>query len=269
MKDKFFELGEYTYNLLIDWFKQKDSIKIVRMYGSRYRGGARKSSDIDFLLEGTFQHDMIYNFKQEINSLKHPYRIDFVDIKSEESMDSYFTERNFKISEIFYLRSDYFPEETYVEQGPKGIREFEFYPRWVYRYRSYFMWKFEEFMPDVNDMIISHENNYDDIQAQIDIFGRFKNIFEGCWKLLKDYAKDEFNKKIFLPREIFEFAQEKNIIKNKKVWTDMIYDFKIMTDCPFVEINDEMIYRLKIVYMPAMIELREYFKAMFEEVINA
>ena len=45
----------------------------------------------------------------------------------------------------------------------------------------------------------------------------------------------------------------------------MIHDFIIMTDCPFNQINDEMIFRLKNRYIPAMIELRHFFKEMFDE----
>lgn len=45
----------------------------------------------------------------------------------------------------------------------------------------------------------------------------------------------------------------------------MIKDFKIMTDYSFSDINDEMIFRLKNRYIPAMIELRHFFKEMFDE----
>lgn len=46
----------------------------------------------------------------------------------------------------------------------------------------------------------------------------------------------------------------------------MIKDFKIMTDYSFSDINDEMIFRLKERYIPAMFEIRDYFEGMFLEV---
>ena len=56
------------------------------------------------------------------------------------------------------------------------------------------------------------------------------------------------------------------VISDKEVWFDMIKDFKIMTDYSFSDINDEMIFRLKERYIPAMFEIRDYFEGMFLEV---
>ena len=265
MKDKYFGIDERTFNLIIDYFKLKDEIKFVKIYGSRYRAEARPSSDIDLLVEGTFKHEKIYEIKQEINNLKHPYRIDFVDVYSTDAVDITFVRRNFYVSEIIYARSDYFPNETYKKiTGVKKI-EHEGYPRWVYRYFNYFGEKLKLFLQDTDEMISYHENNIDNINYQIELFGRFKNIFEGCWKVYKDYLKEILGIKLFLPREIFEVAEQKGLLEDKNVWFSMIDDFKIMTDYAFVDINDEMIYKLKTYYIPAIKAEKEYFKKEYLE----
>ena len=266
MSDKYFGLSEYAYNLIIDWFKSKDCIKAVRIFGSRSRCGTRFASDVDFLIEGNFSLDYLLEIKQELNTLRHPYRIDLVSVSSQEWIDVDLVQRNYSASKLFYLRSDFFPNEMYKEITINNLRDWENYPRWVYRYRNYIELKLEDFLNDFQLMLDYHENNYDDINMQISLFERFKNIYEGCWKIIKDYAKSTNNKKIFLPREIFKYAYENKIISNKEVWFDMIHDFIIMTDCPFNQINDEMIFRLKERYIPAMFEIRDYFEGMFLEV---
>ncbi len=265
MKDKYFGVGEYTFNLIIDYFKLKDEVKFVRIYGSRYRGEGRPSSDMDLLVEGTFEHEKIYDMKQEINKLKTPYRIDFVDVHSPDPIDIDFIQRNLHVSELIYARSDYFPEEDFKEISDVKERPFEGYPRWVYRYFNFYNSKLDVFLQDVDEMIKYHENNIDNIEYQIGIFGRFKNMFEGCWKVYKDYLKEVLGIKLFLPREIFTVAEQKGLLEDKNVWFSMIDDFKIMTDYMFADINDEMIYRLKNYYIPAIKAEKEFFKAEYLE----
>ena len=53
--------------------------------------------------------------------------------------------------------------------------------------------KLKSFLQDADEMISYHENNIDNISYQIELFGRFKNIFEGCWKVYKDYLINLLN----------------------------------------------------------------------------
>ena len=260
MKDKYFGIGEFAFNLMIDYFKLKEEVKFVRIYGSRYKGEGRPASDIDLLIQGTFEHEKVYEMKQEINQLKMPYRIDFVDVYSPEAYDINFVQRNILSSELIYSRSDYFADEDAKEISKVDIKRTDEYPRWVYRYFNYFGEKLKLFLQDTDEMISYHENNIDNISYQIELFGRFKNIFEGCWKVYKDYLKEVLGIKLFLPREIFEVAEQKGLSEDKNVWFNMIDDFKIMTDYAFADINDEMIYKLKIYYIPAINAEKEYFQ---------
>lgn len=268
MEDKYYGFGEYTFNLLIDYFKLKDDVKFVRIYGSRYRGEARPASDIDLLVDGTFEHDKIYDYKKEINTLKMPYRIDFVDMNSPDPIDIDFVQRNLHVSDLIYARSDYFPDEDYEALSDVKIRTFEGYPRWVYRYFNFFNSKLDKFLADADEMISLHDNNIDNYDYQIPIFERFKNMFEGCWKIYKDYLKEVLGIKLFLPREIIEEAYNKGLLPDKEVWFNMIDDFKIMTDYPFMTICDEMIYRLKTYYIPAIKAEKEFFKEEYLEHVN-
>ena len=83
---KTFGLDEYTYNLLIDYFKSKPEIKIVRIYGSRLLNNIRYSTDVDMFIEGTYYESQVEEFKNEINSLRHPYRIDLIGVNEKEDI---------------------------------------------------------------------------------------------------------------------------------------------------------------------------------------
>lgn len=259
-----FGFDEYTYNLLIDFFRSKPSIKIARIYGSRVLGKNRKSSDIDMIIEGTFPDFMLEVFTEEVNSLKHPYRIDFASVSSEDKLDETFIARNFPSSEYFYKAKDFYPLDKYEEQGcPNPILDFD-NTRWKLRFSGNFNKKFEDFLLLLKDYVAQLEGDEYDIRFQITFFEKFKGLFEGAWKTLKDYYKEK-GEKILLPRQLLLRAFQDNIVSDFGVWNNMIYDFNIMTDEEVMTIDDEIFYRIKTKYMPAMLELNQYFKSLEEK----
>ena len=116
-----FGMDDYLYNLLIEFFKSKSDIKIVRIFGSRVEGTSRKASDIDMIVEGTYERKTLYEYKDEINSLRHPYLIDLYDVHDTHYTDPKFVQENYKDSAYLYIAKEYFPDETYVEQGPPSM----------------------------------------------------------------------------------------------------------------------------------------------------
>jgi len=261
-----FGLDDYTYNLLIEYFKSKPSIKFVRIFGSRVLGKSRYSSDFDFLMEGTFPPFMVPIFIQEINKLKHPYRIDLLDINSTEPDDETFISRNFAISKYFYKAIDYFPLDTYEEKGYSNIQGND-KKRWQYRYKGNFCRKYKILKQDLAELNNQIELGEEVIDFQIKFFENFKALFEGVWKTLKDYYKEQ-GIKIFMPRQLLKRAVADGILPDFDVWSMMIYDFNVMTDEPYVSVKDELIYRLKNNYLRAIEDFNNYFSKLYAEEVN-
>lgn len=259
MEKNMFGLDEYTYNLIINYFKTKPSIKIVRAYGSRFLGNSRKTSDIDLMIEGTFPEFMLDVFMTEINALKHPYRIDLVPVTSRDTTDPTFVARNFADSDYFYKAKDFYPQDKYVEKGCEELILSTNNQSWEYRFLGNFLRRYNEFSALLDDYQIQEDNDIEDLRFQIMLFEKFKGFFEGTWKTLKHYYKENGVRLLF-PRQILKRACDDKILSDFKVWDDMIYDFNIMTDEKFANISDELFYRLRTFYMPAMFELKTFFE---------
>lgn len=261
-----FGLDDYTYNLLIDFFKSKPEIKIVRIFGSRVMGKSRKASDLDMLVEGTYDVQTLTSYVDEINALRHPYRIDMVDIRSKDLRDETFISINFLSSVYFYKAKDFYPSDDYEEQGfLTELKNDKI--RWKYRYTGNFCKKKDEMMKKWYLFNAEFGRYCNDTNFQIKIFESFKGVFEGAWKTIKDFYKEQ-GVKMFMPREILKKAHEDGIISDYKVWSDMIYDFNIMTDYQFFYIKDELLYRLKAKYLPAIDEFDKYFSDLYEKDVN-
>lgn len=274
-----FGLDDYTYDLLINFFKSKPEIKIVRIFGSRVMGKSRKASDLDMLVEGTYDAQTLTSYVDEINALRHPYRIDLIDMNTENLLDETFVCRNHSTSEYFYNSKDYYPTDDYTEKGcptKEGyVYHGEFYTdptkndkkRWQYRYKGIFCNRYDNLKEKWTKFLSAGEINNQDINFQIKIFESFKGVFEGAWKTIKDFYKEQ-GVKMFMPREILKKAHEDGIISDYKVWSDMIYDFNIMTDYQFFYIKDELLYRLKAKYLHAIDEFDKYFSDLYEKDVN-
>ncbi|MBR1943196.1 nucleotidyltransferase substrate binding protein [bacterium] len=261
-----FGLDDYTYDLLIEYFKSKPSIKFVRIFGSRTLGKARHSSDLDLLVEGTYPEFMLPIFLKEINELRHPYRIDMIDINTKDTTDSDFVSKNYATSEYFYNSKDYYPLDTYEGKNDIKVIDDE-RKRWQRRYQGNFHSKYLNFKEQIKQLDNQLENGIEDINFQIKLFEAFKSVFEGLWKTLKDYYKEQ-GIKIFMPRQLLKRAVADGILPDFDVWSMMIYDFNVMTDEPYVSVKDELIYRLKNNYLRAIEDFNNYFSKLYAEEVN-
>ena len=71
-----FGLSEKTIEILKEYFSKISEIVMVKIYGSRAMGNYRKGSDIDFVLFGSLNKDLITKISMEINELNTPYMFD-------------------------------------------------------------------------------------------------------------------------------------------------------------------------------------------------
>ena len=258
----YFGLDEFTYNMLINYFISVPEIKIIRIFGSRATDLYRKSSDIDLFIECTCSDEKIFQFKKEINSLKHPYRIEFTNVNSEKQYVKNILKRRFNKSKLFYDRKDFDSNETYIAIpiDSFGFDEDNF-PNWVRRYLDSFLdvkdWFFNLF---TDDIAIQQETNF-----EINLFMRFKKLFKYCRKTIKYYLEETYNVNKNLSQDIFFEAEKYGIIKNNTIWNNMIIDFNIMTDEDFVTVRDELLYRLKKIYIPEIENLSKFFEKKYLE----
>ena len=100
-----------SYIKIINLFLKYESLKIVRISGSRTTPDFREFSDIDLIAEGTYTPIEYSKLQDEIEELNIPYIIDMNDILKETKPFIY---RNIIRSNIFYKRQNYFSEENYV-----------------------------------------------------------------------------------------------------------------------------------------------------------
>ncbi len=106
--DKLWGIDKVSYNMLINYFKQEESVKIVRIFGSRAMPACKEFSDIDLMLEGTFSFKKFFKVKKNISNIKIPY---FVDAHSIYSEYEPFIYTNTVRSNVFYERKKYFHDE--------------------------------------------------------------------------------------------------------------------------------------------------------------
>ena len=74
-----FGLSEETTKILKEYFSQIHEIKAVKIYGSRALGTFRKGSDIDFVLYGDIDKDLLAKINYEIDELNTPYMFDITN----------------------------------------------------------------------------------------------------------------------------------------------------------------------------------------------
>lgn len=262
MKNRF-GLDEYTYNLIVNYFKSRSSIKVARIQGSRVKGQCRKSSDIDFIIDGPLSEDNRVAIVKEINALKHPYRIDVELIAYINRYDEFFIQKNLVNSEIFYNIKDFYPQDDYIEKEIERIEEKRIVKRFEYRFCNTFAGRLRDFSPLLDEFEIQLENDIENINFQISLFKNFKKLYESVWKTLKDYYKDK-GENLFLPRKILKKACEDKILSKFDVWNSMIFDFHILADEDFVTAKDEVFYRMNTKYLPAINEFTAYFNNLLE-----
>lgn len=74
-----FGLSEKTIQTLCEYFSKVPEIKMVKIYGSRAMGNYRKGSDIDLVLYGNINKDLIKKISFEIDEFNIPYMFDITD----------------------------------------------------------------------------------------------------------------------------------------------------------------------------------------------
>lgn len=245
-----FGLNEYTYNLLIDYFKSNSEIKFVKIIGSRAKGKFRRASDIDLMVDGTFESDNFEKYIKEIKSLRIPYRIDLINTKKANNMKFIYT--NYCNGKYFYKAKDFYKNETYEEIFKTEI--FDTRQRWKQRYESRICGSYDLFWDKYKIYKQEYKN---DIILEKDLILYFKKAYEALWIVTKDYLKEQ-GILLYFPRDVMKKAYEIGIIDNYKIWNDIIYYLNIITDEPFIEVREELIYRLSS-YVKAFQNLQHYF----------
>ena len=76
-----FGLSERTINELLEYFKSKPEIELVKIYGSRAKGTFHKGSDIDFAILSD-DSEYFYRISAELDSLSTPYKYDIINYKT-------------------------------------------------------------------------------------------------------------------------------------------------------------------------------------------
>lgn len=95
------------YKKIISVLLDYETVKIVRICGSRVTENYREFSDIDLISEGTYTGDDFINIVDDLHSLQIPYIIDINDIFKESKPFIY---RNVVRSNIFYKREFYYSD---------------------------------------------------------------------------------------------------------------------------------------------------------------
>ena len=76
-----FGIEQRTINELISYFKTKQDIEKVIIFGSRAKGTFSKGSDIDFAIL-TQNHKQFYKISAELDELPTPYKFDVIDYQT-------------------------------------------------------------------------------------------------------------------------------------------------------------------------------------------
>ena len=153
---EYFGLDEYTYNLLIEYFKSNPEIKIVRIFGSRISGSSRRCSDIDMFIEGTYSEDKVKIFNNELNCLRHPYRIDIISVNETEDIKKELVLRRLRQSKCFYLRKNYIDNELNEPYVNNFVDEFDNIDLWFYIFRCRFILNLEELYRLLNQSLLKN-----------------------------------------------------------------------------------------------------------------
>ncbi len=253
-----FGLDDFTYYTLINYFRTKYFIKIVRIYGSRASNeNLRKSSDIDLLIEGIYNEDLLKIYKEEVKNLRIPYKIDIIDVCEYNRFED-FIPRVYSKSKIFYNISDYI-EDNYVKKTISKKIELANLNRWQYRYINGFTVSFKDFFEfyDVN-------KDSDNLDVLNELYYLFTCVHKFAWKILGDYLKEQ-GIFVFTPRKIFKTAEQYKIIKNSKDWIDIIYDINIYKTEDFENVKDLLLNRLKQNHIVLIKKFKEDFLKKYIE----
>ena len=96
------------YEKLINQFLKINSLKIVRIFGSRVTENYSEFSDIDLIFEGTYNIHEFIQIREKIRQFEFPYIVDIYDINHTNKAFLY---RNLIRSNIFYNRNDYIADK--------------------------------------------------------------------------------------------------------------------------------------------------------------
>ena len=77
-----FGLPERTIKELLEYFKTKDSIEKVCIYGSRAKGTYHNGSDIDFAIWFKDGDETTFRVAGELDDLPTPYKFDVINYKT-------------------------------------------------------------------------------------------------------------------------------------------------------------------------------------------
>ena len=216
-------LSEYSYNILMDFFKNNTEIKNVWLYGSRARGENSKSSDLDMVADCSYGY--IKEINNELQELPIPYYCDL------HTMDDY-ENKIFLISAIkdgikkIYSSADFqsnTENSTYsynnynlqahqiaVNLIRQDLKKQPNYPTWEFFYRQTWL---DNFI--YTGKMISNKLPADEI------FDNFLSLFNNTCDLLKLFA---YNNGVYIKNTntIIKYLYQINCINNLEQWLDFI-----------------------------------------------
>lgn len=106
-------------------------------------------------------------------------------------------------------------------------------------------------------------NNFKNNKTEKQIcFNFIKRIFVFHWKVLRDFLKEDYDIKLFYPREIFKVAEEKLIIKNAELWIkyiDLVNE--LLQTKSFIEQN-KIVDKILEVYIKEGLSLKDFYSSI-------
>ena len=101
-------LDSSSFCLFINYFLKHSKIKFVRIYGSRAEANFRVSSDVDFIMGGTYTPEEFKKIEKELKGLRQPYMLDITDANDVSTpYKKGYVEINLKNSIPFYDARDF------------------------------------------------------------------------------------------------------------------------------------------------------------------
>ena len=101
-------LDSSSFYLFINYFLKHPKIKFVRIYGSRAASDFRASSDVDFIMGGTYTQEEFTKIEKELKALRQPYMLDITDANDKSTpYKKEYVEVNLKNSIAFYDIRDF------------------------------------------------------------------------------------------------------------------------------------------------------------------
>ena len=99
-----FGLYEKSYQEMVEYFKYRPKIKMVKIYGSRAKGNWENGSDVDFAIFGDLTYDEINRIYNDLYNLPTPYKFDVThyDTLKHQGLKDHID----RVGVVFYQKED-------------------------------------------------------------------------------------------------------------------------------------------------------------------